>query len=259
VDGLGQVLAGQGFEVTFKSLTNPPREIPRAPFRVEVPFPPLTAEFRIKHNATQIGVLPVSSASPSVTVTAPNGGEVWPGSGPATISWTVTDGDSDPLSYAVQYSPDGVNWMMLATNIMTTTYTIDAAQIAGGAQARVQVIATDGIHTATDESDAAFTVGEKLPQAFILAPQDGAFFGAGGALFLEGYAYDLEDGALSDSAFQWSSDLDGELGTGGRILGCLSPGKHTLTMKGMDKTGKITTATTTIDIGYRLFLPTAIR
>jgi hypothetical protein len=30
-------------------------------------------------------------------------------------------------------------------------------------------------------------------------------------------------------------------------------------MKGMDKTGKITTATTTIDIGYRLFLPTAIR
>jgi hypothetical protein len=59
---------------------------------------------------------------------------------------------------------------------------------------------------------------------------------------LYGSADDLEDGDLS-AAIQWTSDLDGALGTGGWIHVTLSAGTHTLTASVTDSLGQTVTDT----------------
>ena len=55
-----------------------------------------------------------------------------------------------------------------------TSYAFDTALLAGSAQARIRVIATDGLHSAQDESDASFEVAVKAPRVAIEWPADGA-------------------------------------------------------------------------------------
>ncbi len=93
------------------------------------------------------------------------------------------------------------------------------------------------MNTGADESDAPFTVGRKGPQVFILAPEENGTVPPGTPLFLRGYAYDLEDGTLDGAALRWSSDRDGDLGTGSLVLVRLSAGPHRLTLSATDGDG----------------------
>jgi hypothetical protein len=115
------------------------------------------------------------------------------------------------------------------------------------------------VNTTADESDAPFTVGRKGPQAFILAPEGGATIPVGQPLWLQGYAYDLEDGTLPDTALRWSSSRDGDLGTGSQVLASLSPGEHVLTFTATDSDGNPVTATVRVYGGGRLYLPLVVR
>ncbi|MGB2772528.1 MAG: hypothetical protein WBF31_09430, partial [Anaerolineae bacterium] len=110
-----------------------------------------------------------------------------------------------------------------------------------------------------DVSDGPFTVGRKVPQAFILSPEDGARFFPGTAIWLEGRAFDLEDGTLDDAALRWTSNRDGGLGTGGLLIATLSPGEHVITLTATDSDGNTVVATIRLSAGHRLFLPTVSR
>ena len=55
------------------------------------------------------------------------------------------------------------------------------------------------------------------PIALIADPIDGARFAPGALVVLQGSALDLEDGRLADEALHWSSDRQGNLGTGPSI------------------------------------------
>jgi sugar lactone lactonase YvrE len=259
LDALSQTLATQGFDISFITSDNPPVEIDPAPFRVALPFPPGTTAFRIKHAGNVIRVVPVSLSTPDVSIISPNGAEVWSGSGNYSITWEGSDPDNDAIHYTVLFSPDGVSWITLATDIETTNLMINSAVLPGGDQAKIQVIATDGVNTSLDESDQPFTVGKKAPQAFILSPNESAVYSPEASFFLEGYAYDLEDGALGETAFQWESDLDGILGTGRLLLVNLSPGSHLITMRATDRDGFESTESNSIQVEYRLFLPLTLR
>ena len=259
LDALSQTLASQGFDVSFEASDNPPVEIDPAPFRVAVPFPSGTTAFRIKHAENVIGVIPVSASRPAVSVISPNGGEVWPGSGDYPITWDGSDPDNDLIQYTVLYSPDGDRWITLATDIETTTLLVNSALLPGGDLAKIQVIATDGVNTSQDESDLPFTVGRKAPQAFILSPKPEAIYSPDASFYLEGYAYDLEDEALGETAFQWESDQDGLLGVGRLLLVNLSPGSHLITMRAVDSDGNELTASSVIQVEYQLFLPLTLR
>lgn len=100
--------------------------------------------------------------SPQITLTAPNGGEIW--SGIRDITWTATDPDGDTLSIDILISPDnGNNWSILAaseTNDGVFSRNLDF--LADGSKFLVQVRATDGVHTVSDISDAVFTIGHLL-------------------------------------------------------------------------------------------------
>ncbi|MDJ0655612.1 MAG: hypothetical protein QNJ40_15720 [Xanthomonadales bacterium] len=100
-----------------------------------------------------------SANPPTVNLVSPMAGLVGPG--PILISWEASDPDGDELSFLVQISPDnGASWLGLALTEPgdATSVTVPAAGLIPTDTARVRVIASDGFHTATDESAQPFTL-----------------------------------------------------------------------------------------------------
>ena len=72
----------------------------------------------------------------------------------------------------------------------------------------------------------------------ITSPVEARILPYGETLVLEADVLDDEDGVLADAAVVWTSDLDGELGTGARLeVSDLSFGTHTLTATVTDSGG----------------------
>jgi hypothetical protein len=132
--------------------------------------------------------------------------------------------------------------------------TVNAAELAGGSQARFQVMASDGINTSSAESG-IFNMKTKKPYVYINSPLGDGAIPSGVPILLDGYGYDLEDGTLGDSSLDWTSSLDGDLGTGRSILVSLSLGRHLITLSAVDSEGNTAFATTEINVGYNAFLP----
>jgi hypothetical protein len=68
--------------------------------------------------------------------------------------------------------------------------------------------------------------------------------------FFEGYGYDLDDGVLPGDVHIWSSNIDGEIGSGYEIaLSTLSEGRHIIKLTVTDSDGNIASDTVSITIG----------
>ncbi len=65
----------------------------------------------------------------------------------------------------------------------------------------------------------------------------------------DGSGIDPEDGILGDAALVWTSDVQGDLGTGANIMAALSTtGLHVITLTATDSDGNTGTASITVDI-----------
>lgn len=225
-----------------------------------VAYPANATRIVLKHRGTIIATRSATPHFPEVTLTFPNGGQVWGGTGTHTIRWVASDQDNDTLHYSLAYSTDGgVAWIPTAIDLTDTQYVLDVSRLPGGASVLLRVGATDGINTTYDVSDAHLSVGRKPPSPTILAPETGAAIHPGSDVWLEGRASDLEDGMLGDTALQWTSNRDGALGTGRLRITTLSPGAHSLTLTATDSDGASASATVNLFAGTRLFLPLSLR
>jgi hypothetical protein len=257
-DASHTALASYCFDLTFKDYET--GEFTNVDgFNLMLPYPSDVARIVLRKGAQTLAARPVSVHGPTVTVLSPNGGEVWAATGTYTITWIASDADDDLLTYSVLYSPNGSEWIPVAMSITSTQLVVNAVELPGGNAARVRVLASDGVNTSSDESDAPFSVGRKGPQAFILSPDKDITLALGMPLWLQGYAYDLEDGILPDTALRWSSSRDGDLGTGSQVLANLSPGEHVIALTATDSDGNVTTATVPVFVGSRLYLPLVLR
>jgi hypothetical protein len=219
--------------------------------RVWVPWVDGTAAIAFSRDGRVLLNVPVSVSTPAVTLVSPNGGESWGESGTRRVEWQASDGDSDPLEITLQLSLDGgQTWSALAIGVTDTSYEVEAADLGGSGQARVRVVASDGVNTASDESDSDFSIGKKGPQIVLLSPDDGQAFGRGDEVILYGAAVDYEDGTVPDEALLWTSDLDGELGRGPSLWGLtLSQGVHRITISATDRDQTTASQSVTITIG----------
>ena len=86
------------------------------------------------------------------------------------------------------------------------------------------------------------------PTVAIAAPSDGAEFASGATVTFSGSASDPEDGDLAASLV-WTSDLDGQLGTGGSVSSGLSDGDHTVTASVEDSDGSPGSAQVAVTVG----------
>jgi RHS repeat-associated protein len=111
----------------------------------------------------------VSSSSPVVTVTAPNGGETWTAGTTQIITWIASNIDSD---IAINYSIDnGVTWNEIATaaeNSGSFPWTIPADL--DSTQCLVQVMDND--NDPIDTSNAVFTIAP-APSLTLTSPNGG--------------------------------------------------------------------------------------
>jgi hypothetical protein len=220
-------------------------------FLLSLPWAEGTTSIVFTHNGVEIGRRSISPNAPAVSLLSPNGGEAWLASGVQTIRWSGIDFDGDPLTYIVQYSPDGgAIWKSLAENVSGVELVVDAADVPGGNAGLIRVRASDGFNTAQDTSDSAFTIEGKPPVAYIITPENGFTLPQGTAILFTSMATDREEGPIADDgAFSWSSSLDGSLGQGRALYtDSLSRGVHLITLQARDRDGQVTSAGVTVNV-----------
>jgi hypothetical protein len=152
------------------------------------------------------------------------------------------------LTYTVQYSRnDGASWQTIAVDWLGPSIELDSSELAATTNGLMRVIASDGFHSTTVQSASTFTVQPHAPMLNINSPHDGSAFIAHQQLFLDATAIDLQDGVLKGTNVQWSSDLDGALGSGAIVTfdaTVLSEGYHTITVTAIDSAGLTNSAST---------------
>lgn len=254
LDNVDRLLSSRCFNASFVD-EDSGKTLDSAPFFMIEPYPAETARIRLVKEQTVLDERVVSPNTPQVGVLAPNGGEQW--DGVQTITWQASDADGDVLTFSVFYSPDdGQSWHLVATGLTEEQVRWDTSQVGGGQKARLMVVVTDGINTASDDSDGSFRIALKKPVARIASPADRATFQRPEAVLLLGRGFDPEDGELRGEALVWSSDRDGLLGTGNHIVTPeLSRGRHVITLTVTDSDGASSTASVTIYVRYWLLLP----
>ncbi|MCP4218273.1 MAG: hypothetical protein GY765_26795, partial [bacterium] len=133
----------------------------------------------------------------TITVTSPNGGEVWEAGDLMPITWTGTGGISD---VAIEYSTDnGVGWSSITpstANDGTYNWTVPNMP-----SATCLIRISDGVSGAVDSSDALFTILE--PRSItVIRPNDGEELQYGSS-------YNIvwgTTGAVSTVAIEYSTD-----------------------------------------------------
>ena len=86
------------------------------------------------------------------------------------------------------------------------------------------------------------------PTVSITSPADGSTFDSGTTINFAGSASDTEDGDLTASLV-WTSDKDGQIGTGGSFSTTLSDGTHTITAQVTDSGGATASSSISITVG----------
>ncbi len=87
-----------------------------------------------------------------------------------------------------------------------------------------------------------------IPTATITSPADGSAHPGGSDISFTGTGADDEDGVLSDANLEWSSHIDGLLGTGAAVSFALSTGEHIITLEATDSGGATDTDTITLTV-----------
>ncbi|MBT7144330.1 MAG: hypothetical protein HN894_13460, partial [Bacteroidetes bacterium] len=162
----------------------------------------------------------ITQTGPSITITSPNGGEVWPGGSSHNITWTST---GSITHVQVAYSLNGgQTWIYLSVygaNSGTLSWTVPYVN---STSALVKVNDVFNQNT-TDISDNSFVIGSLPAQITILSPNGGETWAGGstqniswtstGAIpYVEiWYSPDggqtwtyLDDYAVNDGLFEWT-------------------------------------------------------
>ncbi len=255
-DAQGNVLFTRSFDQTAPEWLDP-AAAPVHFFEI-MPFASGAKKVVVKRDAVTLSQVVTSSNPPQVTLTEPQPGAV---SGDTMqISWTSGDLDGDQVKYMVEYSADaGQTWQTLAFNLADTGLTVKTADLPGSAQARVRVLASDGLNTTVAESG-LLLVPTKAPRVTIVAPDGGAVLAPGQPIHLSGIAEDREDGALDGTALTWTLDGGASIGSG-RQLTLFNPpaGRHTITLTAQDSGGDVASVSVSVFVGYQTYVPLTLR
>jgi len=209
---------------------------------------------------TDIGLLSELSNSAATDVSAD--GSIIVGYANGAFIWTESSGIQN-LQEVLEhdYGLDLSGWQLSAANGISD----DGKVIAGegcntnrdtsGGGSSCSVNGKKGIHEAwavyLDKPLTEITSpsGNHRPVAHISSPENGGSFQAGTEIEFSGSAEDDEEGTLTGNALVWTSDIDGEIGTGESFTRSdLSTGMHTITLTATDAGGTTGSANATIEI-----------
>lgn len=179
--------------------------------------------------------------------------------------------EGDFISFISQISDADANetytytWASSVDGDLGTTANLNLNTLTAGTHI-ITLTLLDAAGNTVDSDAVTITVGESssasdntAPVATITAPSTNVSFAIGEAITFTGTGTDAEDGDLTGNALLWSSNRDGGLGTGARLLvETLSSGEHTITLTVTDSMGSSVSAFVIITVGGKTS-PPAVR
>jgi hypothetical protein len=189
------------------------------------------------------GFTPGENAPPVVNITSPADGSRFDEGEPVALGGTALDAEDGMLG------GESVVWSSDKDGILATGTTVALANLSVGDHT-VTLTATDSDFATGDD---AISIGidalpPQPPSASILQPLADEVFPGGVPVAFIGSGEDPDGADLEDSAFAWSSDLDGPLGTGREVSSVLSAGDHLVTLTVTDPQALQATASVAITI-----------
>jgi hypothetical protein len=243
VSGTGSVVHSTRF--TPESSSAEPAEgatdagTPGSSFLVVVPADlSSVSEVRLERSGRVLATRTVSASPPTVSVPAVSDGDVET----LAVTWTSSDPDRDPLAHWVLVSADGgASWDAVAADITRTSVEVPRWTLPGGRETLVRVVVSDGVRSAFATSPLS-ALPNNPPTVVISSPADGQRATGDQTVVLRATVADPEDGSRDGTPVEWSSDVDGALGTGDELLqraDHLSEGTHTITATARDSAGGV--------------------
>ncbi|HXV59211.1 MAG TPA: Ig-like domain-containing protein [Vicinamibacteria bacterium] len=166
---------------------------------------------------------------PTVTIDAPVDGSIFGSADPIDFSGAATDDEDGDLA-------SELSWISDRDGSIGSGAVISTAGLSPGLHRVTAWVADHGGLIGSAQIALTVVVGSP-PSVTINAPASGSIFDSGESIDFTGTASDAEDGVLT-AEISWSSNLDGEFGTGGSIThGTLSLGQHTITATVTDTEG----------------------
>lgn len=183
--------------------------------------------------SVQLTIVLVPNEAPIVTITAPTDG----GSAATATNVTFTGSATDPEDGAITGA--ALVWTSDLDGVIGTTGSFSTTTLSGGTH-RIVLTATDSEAAAGTDTISFSITGAGIPVVAITSPTNqgnGAprtvFEGAG--VTFTATATDLEDGPLSGASVVWTSNVDGQIGTGTSFAtSSLGEGMHTVTLAATD-------------------------
>ncbi len=217
-------------------------------FSASIPKAEGVVRVDLLHEQATLATWSAGPSIPSVTISNNLANRHWADQA-IPFAWQVDDADGDPLAVSIEWSADdGATWQAIASATSSGSRELDLAQLAGTTSGRLRVWVSDGLHANSATSE-LLSIEDQAPSVAIIVPSANAQFLESQALSFLGLANDPQTGGLSDStSLHWSSDRDGELGTGAEFYRQLSVGQHTITLTAINSAGLQSISTTTIEI-----------
>jgi hypothetical protein len=218
VNASNAVLAHSAFTVQFFNL-QPPREVNIVHFSGVVNFPVGTTKFQVVKDGAVLEEVSVSASAPVVSSVAPQTSTSIDSS--YTITWSANDSETTSLTYTISYNSDVTDsespWIILADGLETKSWEEDFGLLPGGSHARIRVTASDGVLCGSAES-ALFSVPLKAPEVFINEQTAEDDYTENSGITLSADVFDLQDDPFNMEKIKWTSNIEGDLGTGTEIL-----------------------------------------
>lgn len=175
---------------------------------------------------------------PVVTILSPVEVDTYFSTGNINFIANAYDTEDGNLEFLVQWSSDKDGALGVGDNLNLSlsaeTHIITA-------------LVTDSHGNTSSTSVNLIVIANTAPQLIIDSALNGAIFYEGESVSLVADAIDIEDGNISQN-IQWTSNLDGLLGTGAVLNKTLSLGTHTLTASITDTDGGVHSVTTELVI-----------
>lgn len=144
-------------------------------------------------------------------------------------------------------SPDSLAWTSDLDGSLGMGATITAASLSLGDHV-ITLTARDSQGSAGTDSVSVSVQANDPPVVTITNPGEGASIGDRSGVTLQGTAEDPEDGTLSGASLEWSSNVDGVLGTGTSVGTGLTLGTHVITLTATDGDGGTGSVSVTVNV-----------
>jgi hypothetical protein len=200
-------------------------------------------------NAPQVAMVNIAAADAAMDdVEGPLQGKIH-------VQWAATDPDGGALTHTLLYNPEGGRWLPLVVNTPKSSFTFDSSEVpaSGAAGGAFKVITTDGLNIVESQVAQAAVFGANPPDVHLLTPNNNDVYPQLAPISFHASAWDLEDQMITGPQVNWSSNVDGPIGTGTKLVtDQLSPGTHIISVSAVDTTLQSAARQITITISPRI-------